>query len=291
MKLPEFVKYGKIEEVNFRDLGSILRDKELEVFEKLDGGNCQIRKINGQLYAGSKANYLKGSVVSRREWFSRLVNWMHSNVDLYNLPEDTIIFGEWGGHHTISYDPEFVDDFHVIDVYDMSSKKFWEYKEGISLLRDYSIHSPKEFQVLKEGKLRKRDLVSLLRQPSFYYDGLKEGLVLKDYENQEFFKLLRPEFSEKRDKAFGQVDYLTEARFIKNAEKFFGEKDLPHNFNAFMRYVIKDVYDETNKKMRPVYVEKKAFEVASQSNQFRGYLADIIGENWENIMKQQFYPK
>ena len=113
-----FVKYGSIPEIgSFREL-KISPENHHYIFEKIDGGNCQVRKINGRLYAGSKSNFLTGPVIEKSEWFGKLLGWMYPNSSLFSLPENVILFGEWSGNHTIDYRKNN-DKFFLIDVFRM----------------------------------------------------------------------------------------------------------------------------------------------------------------------------
>lgn len=213
-----FIKYGRISALDrLEEVGS-LRERDVEIFEKADGGNCQVRRAGWQLMAGSKANFLTGKrKIEARPWFSHLVGWMHSNHSLYNLPEDLVVFGEWMGNHTISYPPAFVDRFFVIDVLDIGTRRFLEYIEGRRKLQSLGVEGVSFFNMLFSGRVDQRTVRRLLEEKSDFYDGPKEGLVIKDYRSdpQIFFKVYHPEFAETIVGADGKCDYLTPARYRK----------------------------------------------------------------------------
>ncbi len=222
-----FVKYGKLVALaESADIQSY-SNRKFSVFEKIDGGNCQVRKVaEGRLVAGSKANFLHGSYLRKREWFERLNGWMHSNYSLYNLPQDIIMFGEWSGNHTIEYAPEHTNKFFLIDLFDVNLNCFTPYRESCERLSSLGIEDVAFTTELARGKITERDIERLLDQPSQYYNGPKEGLVLKDYTSSQqlFLKIYHSEFSEKIRNLRGEVFYLTPARYRKNIYRLIEER-------------------------------------------------------------------
>ena len=214
---PEFVKYPRI-----KALGSSSQPIPLDlktivsVFEKIDGGNCQIRNRNWQLLPGCKANYLTNMNKENFEWFEKLLKWTYSNNSLYNLPEDIVVFGEWTGNHTIRYGPAFSDRFAMIDVLDLNSKRFVEYSDAVKFLQEKKIEGVHILEPLITDEIGAINIEKLVMEPSSYYDGPREGIVIKSYtEPQAYFKAYHPDFAESRDEGFGNIDHLTSVRFRK----------------------------------------------------------------------------
>ena len=248
-KLPKFVKYGKISSVvNSTFLGPDFFRRELEVFEKIDGGNCQVRRVGEwDLVAGNKANFLKGDVIKRHSWFSDFNGWMYSNPSLYNLPMNLIMFGEWTSLHTIKYSEKNTDNFFVLDLYDLDKKKFIEYEKTREILEKYGIKDVKFLDVKFNGRLNAALLESILNEPSDLYDGEKEGLVVKDYNSDPQFrlKLYHPLHSEKTHLSNGTFDYLTPSRFIKSIYRLMEQKKGDKSrFSDVVEEVIRDVRTE-----------------------------------------------
>src|SRR3989304_4590449 len=179
---PEFVKYPRI-----KALGSSSQPIPLDlktivsVFEKIDGGNCQIRNRNWQLLPGCKANYLTNMNKENFEWFEKLLKWTYSNNSLYNLPEDIVVFGEWTGNHTIRYGPAFSDRFAMIDVLDLNSKRFVEYSDAVKFLQEKKIEGVHILEPLITDEIGAINIEKLVMEPSSYYDGPREGIVIKSY--------------------------------------------------------------------------------------------------------------
>ena len=227
MAEPSFVKYGKL--VALADVRDIRQfsDRTFSVFEKIDGGNCQVRKMSdGRLVAGSKANFLHGAYLRKREWFEKLNSWMHQNPSLYNLPPHWVMFGEWSGNHNIVYAPRNADTFFVIDVFDCTRERFFHYSEGVEHLQEAGVECGVPMHSLFQGKVKPQDLSTLLAQPSQYYDGPQEGLVLKDYDSpqQLFLKVYHSDFSEKLRLPNGSINCITPARFRKNIYRVIEER-------------------------------------------------------------------
>lgn len=254
-----FVKYDDIEEITCKKDISLAIDGNVEVFEKIDGGNCQVRKINGQLFAGNRANYLKGPI-AKILWFPKLLKWMYSNPTLYNLPESIIPFGEFMGNHTINYDPENVDKFFLIDVFDLEKKRFLEYDSAKNFIQSLGIEDIHFLEPLAKGKIGQKDIVALLTKNSQYYSGPKEGIVIKNYDAdpQRFYKVLNFGFEEQREVRFGQNDPFTEARVRKAIFRGVEQYDMSGlTFEGLYELIRKDVKKETGKDYPIDFIKKK----------------------------------
>lgn len=230
---PNFVKYESICSI----LPTINLDqflgKEVQVFEKIDGGNCQVRKVPTQtggfgLLGGSRANFLKGTVVQRREWFQEFTKWMYQNSSLYNLPENLVMFNEFAGNHTITYSPDFNNKPFLIDLLDQETRRFLPYDESRKRISQLGIENVLLLNVLFKGQITEKVMKELLKKNSEYYPGHKEGIVIKDYNSnpQTFAKVLHPEFAEKKLKKDGQIDYLTPSRYKKVILRWLDENEV-----------------------------------------------------------------
>ena len=87
---PPFVKY---EGINFIDEEAGLLVRDIEVYEKLDGGNSQIRTYKGRILAGNRSKFLTDKD-TKFEWFQQFLRWASGNYSLFNLPGNLIVF--WG---------------------------------------------------------------------------------------------------------------------------------------------------------------------------------------------------
>lgn len=272
---PSFVKYAKIASLDgSENLDPLLRDREVMVFEKVDGGNCQIRRKDYQLYPGTRSGYLKGPRIERRPWFSRLTGWAYSNESLYDLPENLIVFGEWMGNHTIEYDPEFVNKFFVIDIFDTCNGKLVPYDKVPDLMGSFGVGGLNYLEPLVNGKTTSAEIDSLVRnRKSDFYDGPMEGVVVKDYSAnpQMAWKKLHPDFAERRTTRFGDsgfkgIDaFLTPSRVIKAAYRLLDETSSPElTVDAIATEVAGDILREERKN--------------GDLNRVRGYVLSVINE-------------
>ena len=221
---PKFVKYPKIEALLGIPKKLPISDNiQISIFEKIDGGNCQIRRHNGRLLPGSRGHYIGRQDTASLDWFRKLCKWTYPNSSLYNLPEDIVVFGEWVGNHTLNYG-NFNDRFVFIDAFDIKTNKFLDYAGAVSLLQRHNIKGMHILEPLFEGEARKADMEKLVMEPSRHYVGPKEGVVVKVYqtEPQVFFKAYHPDFAESSSERFGEIDHLTSIRFRK---AFYGLRE------------------------------------------------------------------
>ncbi len=186
---PEFIKYPEIPHLA-ENLG-ILDSRNIQVFEKIDGGNCQIRTYNGRVFCGSRANFLKRKEDFRFPWFEDFNKWAMSNQSLRNLPENIIVFGEFTGPHTLIYDPEFTNRFFLIDLYHMPSRRFVPYDKARKQLEDIAHIDDVLFLRSLAGELNLDSAKYLATGKSEYSSDRREGIVIKDYKRQKFAKFWR----------------------------------------------------------------------------------------------------
>lgn len=245
--LPEFVKYDRTLNggtfLSLEDpsrLGKSLHE-EVYIFEKGDGGNCQVRVQDWQILPGSKANYLKGVEIGRHPWFKKFLEWVYSNSTLYKLPSNLIMFGEWLGNHTIKYDPLNVDCFYVLDVLDLNEGRFVQYDLAEKLLQDNGIEDLRFFPIQAKGRVTVSEVERILFEPSNFYPGEKEGIVVKNYRSpQTFFRIYHPEHSERVEA--GKKNLLTPSRVSRAVHRIMDQKvSNMASFNEVVEEVIRDV--------------------------------------------------
>ncbi|HLD97703.1 MAG TPA: RNA ligase family protein [Candidatus Nanoarchaeia archaeon] len=184
----EFIKYPKIPHL---DASLNILDNPVDVFEKIDGGNTQIRNINGRVIPGVRSKFLGSEKLMRMPWFKGFQNFVMSNYSFYNLPENLVMYGEWSAQHTLEYFPEFVNKFFVLDVFDTEKGKFLPYQIGKESLEKAGIGNVLYLEQLIAEKKTSLDELKKLVTKSPYRDGSMEGVVVKDYQStpQKFAKL------------------------------------------------------------------------------------------------------
>jgi hypothetical protein len=194
---PPFVKYPSIAE----DCPQIWGQKGY-VFEKVDGSLSQVRNTSMGLVGGSKSNYLIGNRISFSTWFSEYLAWMRKNESLHALPKNVIMFGEWLVPRSIEYDPKKINKFYFIDLAFISDGKpvIYDYDEARDYLKAWGVQDVQVLDPIAKNvifdpesiKHTKNNCRSVLRE------GDIEGVILKDYRNQQFAKCLNDAYSEIR---------------------------------------------------------------------------------------------
>ena len=162
--LPPFIKYPKI--VLYEEHPDILKS-EVIVFEKLDGGNCQFRKlITGRILCGNRSNYLNEKYFNRY-WFMDFLRWVHRNYSLFVIEPKYIFYGEWLAPHTLEYAKEFQNRFYLIDIFDTEVEKFLEYPRSCELIQEYQLKDINLLNPLFTGRTKRGDCHQRLCQPAF----------------------------------------------------------------------------------------------------------------------------
>lgn len=257
-------RYFKYPKIPVAELTNVPIDPNswVEIFEKVDGGNCQIRKIDGKMLHGSRGHFITGKSMNRVDWFKNFSKWFYSNSTLYNLPEDFAVIGEWPGSkiHTIEYDDKHKHKFYLLDVFDWNTLRFMNYKDGIGLIKRHGIEGVRYLKPVFSGRIGAANLTKLINRPSEFYDGPKEGVVIKSYgsDPQRFFKVYHPEFAESKEEKSGKMDHLTRIRFRKAYNwilEEYGREAL--NLNNVVNTVVKNISEECSEIYNPADVKKR----------------------------------
>ncbi|MFA4953563.1 MAG: RNA ligase family protein [Candidatus Pacearchaeota archaeon] len=199
-KYPDFVKYMRIPHLN--EIPFLL-DRPVEVYEKLDGGNVQVRMYNGRILAGNRANYLTSKFISSKShtpecrWFEGFLKWASKNYSFCNLPEDKIIFGEWLAKHTLDYFPDCHNKFYLVDIFDIPSQRFIPYNDAKAMSNNLDIENIRFLNPVHRGIVNLQKLERLVDK-SDYCSGKMEGVVIKDYNSQRFAKLWESSINRKK---------------------------------------------------------------------------------------------
>lgn len=159
---------------------STLRNNHLVIEEKMDGANCGISFVNGELMLQSRGHYLTGGY--RERHFSMFKSWANTyKHELHEILEDDkyIMFGEWlYAKHTIYYDslPSYFMEF---DIYDTDSNKYLSTQLRHRKLENYKfIHS---VPVIMDGYVRNIEFLYNLIQQSKYIQTNNRFELLQKY--------------------------------------------------------------------------------------------------------------
>jgi len=126
-----------LETIPFSDL----KGRRLIIEEKIDGANCGISFVDGEMKLQSRGHYLTGG--PREKQFNLFKQWTSRHKDDFSeaLGERYVMYGEWMfAKHTIFYDalPHYFMEF---DVYDKEEKVFLDTVSRMMLLSDLPISS------------------------------------------------------------------------------------------------------------------------------------------------------
>lgn len=211
--MEKFIDYPKIE---ILEENHTILNQDVYIFEKLDGGLSQVRKMGGTIFGGSKSNFLIGPR-TKYSWFPDFLRWMRSNPSLTNLPEEIIMFGEWLVPVTLEYNPEKRNRFYFIDLAFATEQgpRFYDYDEALSYLKNWKIKDVEILPPLAKGLFSYEQFKKIREGESQLGDITREGVVLKNYNTQQFAKSLNPQYSELREEGKGLERYVTDIRVRK----------------------------------------------------------------------------
>ena len=160
-----------------------------------------MRKMKtGRMLCGNRSNYLNEKYFNRY-WFIDFLQWVHRNYSLFAIEPKYIFYGEWLAPHTLEYAKEFQNRFYLIDVFDIEAERFLKYPRACELIQEYQLQDISVLKPLFTGKISEKELDNLLLK-SDYGTEQKEGVVIKDYANQLFVKLVNPQFKEQNESGF-----------------------------------------------------------------------------------------
>ncbi len=197
----------------------------LFVYEKIDGGNCSVRKEDGILVPYSRSRRLTSQDLGSF-YFLNLFNWVHSVPALQHLPEDKILCGEWThyGFGHICYNPEYMERFFLLGVYDKNEGRYLHPDKSSELVNSLDMESNVvRLPILRSGNINNEIADELVQSKSDFYDGLKEGIVIHKYHDTfknglRMEKYFSPEFREIDYGGKGIDKYITKRRLIKAAQ-------------------------------------------------------------------------
>jgi hypothetical protein len=244
--LPLFIEYP---EIPFLDEDKGILNKEVYIFEKIDGAQSQVRNTLLGVYGGSRSSYLTGRKYDA-SWFGKFNSWMRKNKSLTNLPQNIIVFGEWLDPTTIEYKPQNLHKFYFLDLAAIDSGKpvFYDFKEALDYLQKWGIENIEILGPIKRGRFSSPEIEELrANTKSQLYDGKLEGLVLKNYPTLTFAKTLNPEYSDLREQEKTLEDkYINAPRVKKAVRRLRDERGVAHpGFSDVVEEVQKDVVKES----------------------------------------------
>jgi len=217
---PQMIKYCDISRLGHEENENIFDypDDVVVITEKIGGGNGQFRLHDGEIIFGSRNNQFRvGDGSAQNKQFGENAGWILGKLfgngvgaektagDLLN--PDYVYYGEWCKKHTINYAWDTMPKFVGFDIRDIRTGVFIPYQ---GMKDEYDRLGLPVVPLITRCKVSELDLTRLENfiSKSAYYDGLMEGIVIKNYfrkniyERQLFAKIVREEFKEANAAAF-----------------------------------------------------------------------------------------
>lgn len=266
--MSKLVKYPKIRELGHSENAGILHQgDEMVVEEKLDGSNFRFCLTKDGIEFGSRTQLIaKGDLLvgENSKMFFPAINYVNKNVNHSELVDGYIYFGECCIPHTIQYDWNKIPPLVGFDIFDLDTGFFLSYEEKVNHFKTIGVICVPLVVKGAWGELNEKDLKV---PPSEYYNGIAEGIVIKNYAKQLFAKIRTDEFKEKNKEVFGggpKVDrkQLASEYFIKR-----------YCTNARIEKCIHKLVDDGNE-----------LDMAMMPLLYKIVYKDIWEEEWEEII-------
>ena len=163
---------------------------EVVVMEKLDGANASFGVIGGELKMFSRNQEL-----NEHNTLRGFYDWVRHNVDPRKLFVSTIYFGEWLVPHTVQYKKEAQCEFYLFDIYDVKTDTYLDWNITVQAAKHLGLRTP---EVFFRGELHSMTDVDKYvgRSELTEIPNTGEGIVVKDYEGQQFVKIVSDKFKE-----------------------------------------------------------------------------------------------
>jgi len=196
--------------------------KNLFVYEKIDGGNCSVRKEDGIIRPYSRSRMLTQQDLGSF-YFRKFFDWAYSILEFQNIPEDKIICGEWTHHGFghICYNPEYMDRFFLLGIFDKSKEKYLHPEETDKFVDSLGLEGKIiKLPILRKGNINQEIADEIINEPSPFYNGPREGIVIHKYKDTfkqglRMEKYFSPEFREIDNSRVGIEKYVTRRRLVK----------------------------------------------------------------------------
>ena len=277
-----FKKYDKIHRLGKEENRDIFFTKKLYVQEKIDGGNFRFYFTEtGILIFGSRTQQLtsnEGEDSNVPKGFSKVVEYVRTQTNSVTEEQRKhfskyIFFGEACIKHTLSYDWDNMPLFLGFDIYDTTTEKYLtpeEWKPIFDLL-DLQYIEPEIFTVedFKKKFIEDKYIPKCKYPPKTFPEQLAEGIVVKNYDNQIFAKIVREEFKEENKKIFGGAK--------KDAKNDDEEMVNTYCNNFRIEKIILKELDKGNE-----------LDMKIMGDVIRNTYQDIIEEEWRDILNSNW---
>lgn len=182
---------------------------DVVVQEKIDGSQFRFVKLDGKLHFFSRG----GEKQEKDGLFGPAMTAVEAIAD--GLTEGLVVCGEAVAkpkHNIVAYCRVPAGNVAVFDVYDLHYERWWA-PDDVQALAAY--HGLETVETFFQGRLESVEQLKQWQEGTSALGGVKEGIVIKNYEKEIFVKLVAEQFLE-----------------IKGAPK--GPKPKAEGFDAFL---------------------------------------------------------
>ncbi len=161
----------------------------IDIFEKVDGANTGIYKIDGKISLQRK----RGAIDYSHPQYSFFQNeWYWKNINkLEKLPDNIVVYGElMRCKHTIYYN-KLPDWFLVFDIYDLKRKRYMHWEDVKKICENVGLNTVPHIATVKIKDVKR--LYDYIPLESKYGD-TAEGIVVKNSNKQLMGKWVHPWF-------------------------------------------------------------------------------------------------
>lgn len=199
--MSEYKKYPKIHRLGKEETDGILEHNVI-IQEKIDGANCSIFLLDGEVRCGTKTRMLPED-----ESFRGLTEAVKANPNLKTwllANEDHVLYGEWLVRHTLAYPETVYGKIYLFDIYDTTEKRFYSQASVQEVAGVLGLEYP---HVFAEGVMTEEQIKEFVGKSNIAPAG--EGVVLKalDFVNKfgdlSYAKLVTQKFTEDNATVFG----------------------------------------------------------------------------------------
>lgn len=193
--------YHKIHRLGKEETDGIL-DCEFVVQEKVDGANCSIFWLDGEVRCGTRTRMLPKD--ESFNGFQETVNANSKVKDFLQSNPHLILYGEWLVKHTITYPDEAYRKIYLFDVYDTTNDIFVPQEVVSGLAQQLELEYPHIFAI---GKLTEDEIKEFVGKSAIAPAG--EGVVLKaqgfvnKFGDHIYAKVVHQKFKESNAIVFG----------------------------------------------------------------------------------------
>lgn len=287
----DFPKYPKIKRLGHKETKGIW-DGTVVVEEKIDGANFRFM-YDPELGLRWGTRNVDYTTVNPRDWpkrFEKQYEWVQEQAEAVAKFPGYVFYAEAIIPHSIQYDwKKFPAPLIGFDVYDVENNEWIPYPENRELFKRIGLPFVPVVDVLK-GKPSLEKFEELVPKSQFY-DGIAEGVVLKNYDNGVFAKILSEKFVEVNRSIFGK----SKKEIKDETEKWFEYLFSPRRIEKTIERLVDEGYELDMALMRDLLyavmkdaMEEEGFEFISRANAVDiRKMRKMLSKRCQNILQRK----